>query len=182
LVHLSSDVVRKQLAGRSLHSHQREAFANGLYAPEMTARTYAALRRRAAHRLRAGQGVVLDATYGNPRERAALQRLAQRLGVPLVALVCRADEAVVKRRLAAREGDRSAVSDARLDLWPSLRVAFVEPTEWPDAVSIDTTAPLEACVALAISAVNTVAPSGTAASALSMHHEWNGSSLNELTR
>ena len=46
LEHLSSDVVRKELVGIRPNERRPEPFAAGLYSPEMTERTYAALRRR----------------------------------------------------------------------------------------------------------------------------------------
>jgi uncharacterized protein len=73
LVHLSSDVVRKELAGLRATEHRCEGFERGLYSRASSARTYAALRRRAARYLRRGQSVVLDATYGQPRERRAVR-------------------------------------------------------------------------------------------------------------
>ncbi len=141
LVHLSSDVVRKGLAGLAPSARQPERFREGLYGPAMTRRTYATLRRRAAGWLRRGQSVVLDATYGALAERAAVRRLAARLRARLVVLLCQADEATLLARLAARAADPHAASDARLALWPRLRAAFTEPAELPGVVAIDTTAP-----------------------------------------
>jgi uncharacterized protein len=125
LVHLSSDLLRKELAGRRPTEHRREAFGAGLYAAAATRRTYATLRRRAAHWLGRGRSVVLDATYGRAAERAAVRRLATRLGARLVVFHCRADDATIRARLRARERDPLAVSDARPDLWPALRAASV---------------------------------------------------------
>jgi aminoglycoside phosphotransferase family enzyme/predicted kinase len=150
LVHLSSDVTRKQLVGVPPTEHHPEAFEQGLYRPEMTRRTYAVLRRRAARLLRRGRSVVLDATYGQAVERAAVRRLASRLRVPLVVLVCRADETVLRARLAARADGTETASDARLELWPALMAAFSEPVDLPEAVSVDTTAPLDVTVEQAV--------------------------------
>lgn len=146
LVHLSSDRVRKELAHRASTEHGDDAFRHGMYSAAMTRRTYTTLHRRAARWLRRGQSVVLDATYGNPAERAAIRRLAKRTQVPLRVLVCEADEATLKARLAARAHDPQAVSDARLALWPSLRAAFVEPTELPCALHLDMTQPLDVAI------------------------------------
>ena len=63
LVHLSSDLVRKQLAGLRPTEHRFDAFEAVLYSRANTQRTYASLPRRAASWLRRGQSVVLDATY-----------------------------------------------------------------------------------------------------------------------
>ena len=54
------------------------AFGRGLYDPAMTRRTYATLRGRAARWLRRGYPVVVDATCGQPAQRAALRRVAAR--------------------------------------------------------------------------------------------------------
>jgi aminoglycoside phosphotransferase family enzyme/predicted kinase len=140
LLHLSSDVVRKELAGLRPTDRAGGAFGEGLYDPAMTRRTYAALRRRAARWLRSGHSVVLDATFGSVAERAAVRRLAERSRARLVILVCTTDEATTLARLRAREGDPTVESDARLAQWPALRAAFVPPDELPEAVTIDTTA------------------------------------------
>jgi aminoglycoside phosphotransferase family enzyme/predicted kinase len=136
LVLLSSDLVRKQLAGLTPDRRHHDAFARGLYAPAMTRRTYAALVQRAGHWLRRGHSVVLDATFGSPDERAAARRLAARTKAQLVTFVCRADEEVLVKRLSNRETERKGASDARLELWPQLRAAFVEPTEMEDVISV----------------------------------------------
>jgi uncharacterized protein len=150
LVHLSSDRVRKELARLPPTEHHREGFAQGLYSQAMTRRTYAVLHRRAARWLRQGHSVVLDATYGQPRERASVRRLAERAGARLLMFLCRADEALLRRRLVARETASTTASDARLELWPALRAAFAEPTEAPDSVAIDTSASPEATLAEAL--------------------------------
>jgi predicted kinase len=105
----------------------------------MTRRTYATLHRLAGRWLRRGQSVVLDATYGDPAERAALRRLARRAGVRLVVFVCETDEVTIQQRLAARATDPDVVSDARLTNWPALRDAFRDPIEIRDAVRLDMT-------------------------------------------
>jgi aminoglycoside phosphotransferase family enzyme/predicted kinase len=137
LVHLSSDRVRKDLAGIAPTARHTGSYQAGLYRPAMTRRTYAALHRRAGRWLRRGQSVVLDATYGDPAGRAAAVQLARRTGVRLAVFVCEADEATIRARLAARAADPNTVSDARLTLWPALRDAFVDPAELRHAVRLD---------------------------------------------
>jgi predicted kinase len=157
-VHLSSDVVRKRLVGLGATEHRRERFGRGLYSRANSQRTYAVLRRQAMGWLRQGQSVVLDATYGQPHERVALRRLAQQAGVPLVVLVCQADEATLRARLAARPSDSLTTSDARLSLWPALRAAYVEPCEWSEAVGLDTTRPPDVSLTDALSVIRRARP------------------------
>jgi aminoglycoside phosphotransferase family enzyme/predicted kinase len=149
LVHLSSDWIRKELSGMPPTKHGADPFGRGLYAPGEKRRVYAALRRRAADHLRAGRPVVLDATFGDPSERAQVVRLAERLGARLVTLVCRADEATLRARLAARGGAANSTSDARPELWNALKRAYIEPVDLPAVIDIDTTQPLAIAAARA---------------------------------
>jgi predicted kinase len=114
-----------------------------MYDAAMTRRTYAALRRHAARWLRRDRSVLLDATFGKPEERAKVRRLAQRLDVPLHVLLCRADDATLKARLARRASERGVVSDARLELWPELRAAFKDPEEGEGVQQVDATGTAE---------------------------------------
>jgi predicted kinase len=120
----------------------------------MTRRTYASLSRRAAYWLRGGHSVVLDATYGRPEQRAAVRQLARRMGAGFVALFCRASDDVLRRRLAAREHESAGVSDARLELWPELRAAFVDPRDdMPEVSTISTSGSLRKTVAQAMNVI-----------------------------
>jgi len=134
-------------------AHHFEGFERGLYSRSTSRRVYASLRRQALRWLRRGHSVVLDATYGRPAERAALRQLVRRAGVRLVVLICRADETVLRSRLAARTQDADSTSDARLELWPRLKAAFIEPAELSGAISIDATQPLEQQLDHAIAAL-----------------------------
>jgi predicted kinase len=135
--------VRKQLAGIAPTERVRDASGKGLYRPEMTRCTYAALVRRAGRWLRNGRSVVLDATYASPDERAVVRRLAAsfRAGTRLITFVCRVDDEVLQRRLAARELGPSGPSDARPELWSKLRTASSAPMEMPQAVVVSTVGP-----------------------------------------
>lgn len=153
LVHLSSDVLRKELAGLGARQRGSDAFGRGLYDPAMTRRTYAALRRRAARWLRRGRSVALDATYGRPAERATVRRLAARVGAPLVVIHCQASEATLLARLAARAATGGDASDARPALWPALRAAFTPPDGEPGTVAVDTDRPPAEVVDAALAAI-----------------------------
>ena len=148
LVHVSSDLVRKRLARQQPTAHGGERFGEGLYSQAMTQRTYAQMRRDAARWLRRGQSVVLDATFGKPAEREALRQLAARCDAQLLLAVCRASDATLQARLAARTQDATAVSDARPDLWPALKSAFQAPKadELAAALDVDTEQPMSQAV------------------------------------
>jgi uncharacterized protein len=158
LVHLSSDVMRKHLAGMRPTEHAFDRFEHGLYSPSMSRRTYAGLRRQAARWLRRGQSVVLDGTYGRPSERTALRQLARRNRAHLLLVVCRTDEPILLTRLAARSQDPNTVSDARPELWAGLKRAFVEPADEGGATCVDTTKPPEYGVEQVIRALHADRP------------------------
>jgi uncharacterized protein len=155
IVHVSSDVVRKTTAGVRPTDYRGAAFGQGIYGQATTQRTYAALRRHAARWLRRGRSVVLDATFGSPSERALVRGLAKRLDVPLRILLCRADDATLKARLAGRATEPGVVSDARLELWPELRAAFADPQEDEDVLHIDATGSAEETLQQSLAALRT---------------------------
>jgi uncharacterized protein len=153
LVHLSSDVVRKTMAGVRPTEYRGAAFGQGMYEQATTERTYRALRRHAGRWLRRGRSVVLDATFGSTSERTLVHKFAQRLDVPLRLLLCRADDAVLKARLAGRASERGVVSDARLELWPELRAAFSDPQEDEGVLQIDATGTAEDTLEQSLAAI-----------------------------
>ncbi len=154
LVHLNSDVVRKELAGSQPTERHDDPFGQGLYTAASTHRTYAAMRRRAGQWLGRGRSVVLDATFGDADERSALVRLARRRGTPLLVVECRADHAELRRRLAARRGEAGAASDARAELWPRLLASYTEPAELPDRLAVDSTTPVPRQVGAVLERLN----------------------------
>lgn len=124
---IRSDVQRKRLAGLSPLERGRAADERELYSPEMTARTYSHLQALAEQVLRAGWGVVLDATFLVRAQRLPFRLLARELGIPACVLVCHAASEELERRLLTRTGDPSDATPAVL----RLQLFNVEPPE-PD--------------------------------------------------
>ncbi|MGY4742275.1 bifunctional aminoglycoside phosphotransferase/ATP-binding protein [Streptomyces sp. ATMOS53] len=144
---LSSDRLRKELAGIPPERSAAAAYAEGLYTAEWTARTYAALLDRAAALLASGESVVLDATWSSTEQRVAARRVAERTSADLVALHCQVPGEVSAARLSTRA---PGPSDA--DLAVATAMAAEEPP-WPEAVAVDTSGPLESAVSRALAAV-----------------------------
>lgn len=109
---LNSDVVRKRLAGLSPTARAHAEYRTGIYSEAFTQRTYTALSRQAEEELRAGRGVIIDATCKRRADRRRLLTLGARLGVPVLFVECQASPAVVERRLRLRERQAESVSDA----------------------------------------------------------------------
>jgi aminoglycoside phosphotransferase family enzyme/predicted kinase len=126
---ISSDVVRKRLAGLAPVERRFEPFHGGIYSPEFTERTYAALLDEGRERLRRGQSVVLDASYIRRRHRRAAARLAAEEGAQFACLECRASAGVVRRRLARRLRQGGDPSDARWEIYVAQKRRFERPSE-----------------------------------------------------
>ncbi|MFF6994301.1 AAA family ATPase [Streptomyces sp. NPDC008313] len=144
---LSSDRVRKELAGIPAEQSAAAGYGEGLYTPEWTSRTYATLLGRAAALLSAGESVVLDATWSDTAQREAAQHVAERTSADLVALHCHVPHEVSAARLSTCP---SGASDADLDIAAAMAA---REAAWPEAVAVDTSGPLESAVARALAAV-----------------------------
>ncbi|MFB8754595.1 bifunctional aminoglycoside phosphotransferase/ATP-binding protein [Streptomyces nigra] len=144
---LSSDRLRKELAGIPPEQPAGAAYGEGLYTREWTRRTYDALLDRAATLLGCGESVVLDATWSTEHQREAAQRVAERTSADLVALHCQVPDEVVATRLSSRAPGPS-------DAGPEIAAAMaVREPAWPEAVTVDTSGRLESAVSRALAAV-----------------------------
>jgi hypothetical protein len=123
---VSSDVTRKQLAGVPLQTPGGSA----LYTDDHTRRTYAELIRRARAIASSGRGVVLDATFGDPRTRGAALALARAHDRPFFFVELDCDDRILRDRLQRRT-DGASVSDARADRLAAFRRHYQPPTELP---------------------------------------------------
>jgi aminoglycoside phosphotransferase family enzyme/predicted kinase len=104
---LSSDVLRKRWRGLDLGAKA----PHGDYTLDARTIVYRDLGDRARAAVMAGQGIVIDATFGEPRLRAAfLDALAERQ--PLRALECRTPAATRERWVREREPAGAHGSDA----------------------------------------------------------------------
>src|SRR5688572_29891962 len=122
--YVSSDIVRKQLAGLDPRTHAGAADREGLYAPGMTERVYAELRRRADEHLAAGRAVVVDAMHGFASERAAALAVAAARGVSAVIAELRLDETAALARIDGRAEDPLRTSDATREVYEAQRERF----------------------------------------------------------
>ena len=120
----NSDVIRKRLAGKAPATRAGAGWRAGIYTPEFSAATYAALLDEAAGELEHGNGVIIDATFKEDAERAAMRDLARRMAVPIVFAQCVVSAAQAKARMAARALEPDAVSDATWEIYLQHQAAF----------------------------------------------------------
>ncbi|MDX3189785.1 AAA family ATPase [Streptomyces sp. MN03-5084-2B] len=129
---LQSDRLRKELAGLTPARRPAEGYREGLYDSSHTDATYAELVRRAGELLALGETVVLDASWNAAPHRALAVAAAARTSSPLVAIRCRAPEAIAAQRITTRAG---ALSDATPEI---ARRMAVDADPWPEAHSLST--------------------------------------------
>ena len=130
---LASDRVRKKLAGMSPTTRARESYQSGIYSEEVTRLTYESLLKVADDQLANGQGVIVDATFGNPQYRRLFVNLANRFNVPILFIECRADENTIRERLKKRRDDEHEVSDATCAVYERMRAEYRPLSEIPDS-------------------------------------------------
>ena len=141
LRHISSDINRKKLAGIEPGSPAPAAYAEGLYSPDMTRRTYDAMLGEAEKTLAGGGSVILDATFLKKSDRARALRLAEQYSAEPVIIECRLDEKEAVTRLEQRAAEPGNVSDGCQAVYERQR-ADAEPVdelpEGPNHAIIDT--------------------------------------------
>lgn len=113
---VSSDVVRKGLAGLSPTARVGGADLAALYGREASRRTYDALVAEAEKRLRGGRSVLLDATFLRRQDRWRALNAARRAGAVGVVLRFHLPEEVASERIAARAQAGTDPSDATVEV------------------------------------------------------------------
>ncbi|HUF61397.1 MAG TPA: AAA family ATPase [Verrucomicrobiales bacterium] len=126
---VSSDRVRKALAGVQLCQRGTAEERRTLYSEAMTQRVYDTLCDEAIHTAKDGQNVILDATFSNHRHRDALRRGLERHGLGSVWIVAEASPETALQRLRQRDQEGSAISDARSEDYDRLSSRFEAPAE-----------------------------------------------------
>lgn len=132
----NSDVVRKRLAQVRPTERASADYRAGIYSDAFTRRTYQTLLDEAERNLRAGRGVIVDATFRDPAQRRLFLERATAAGWPLLFIECRAGEKEILRRLEERERTGDRVSDAGREVFLRMREEFVPPDEIPDHMRI----------------------------------------------
>jgi hypothetical protein len=140
---VDADRTRKSLAGVGPEDPLPEKPWQGFYSPELTAKVYEELFRRASAVLSSGRPVILDASFRSRSHRERARNLARENGIPFTFVECRAPEDVCRRRLRERETMRT-VTDARIELFDSFRASFepVDDLSPSERLVVDTGLPL----------------------------------------
>jgi predicted kinase len=139
---LSSDVIRKELAGIPPPERHYDSFAAGLYSPQSTKKTYSEIFRRAGELLDKGHPVVLDASFRKRSDRLAARDLAAEYGAVFLAVECVAPDETIRQRLEKRSRAGS-VSDGRWEIFADIKKDFDPVDELPpdEHLALDTVSP-----------------------------------------
>ncbi|MBI2413733.1 MAG: AAA family ATPase [Deltaproteobacteria bacterium] len=129
---LSTDNIRKELAGLKPTEKARARYGEGIYSTEFTERTYIEMINRAAALLKEGRSVILDATFSKARHVDEAQRAALEAGARSHIIECVAKDDAVKGRFRKRDAEcaMKGISDAGWDVYLKQKEAF-------EAVSMD---------------------------------------------
>lgn len=157
---ISSDRLRKELAGRNPTDPAPASYLDGLYTVERTAEVYQELLQRAENLLARGESVVLDASWTSAAQRDAARAAADRVCGRLVELRCVAPVDVTASRLRTRTGSCS-------DADPAIAAAMSAAMDpWPRATVVRTAAGPAVVLAAALRAVGPLVGAGEGTEAL----------------
>ena len=140
---LTSDEVRKDLAGISHNQHAFARLGEGIYEPSMSDRVYAELIARAQTLLGVGESVVIDASWTTGESRARARTAADFAHAEIVEFRCVLDPDVAAARIERRLADGNDLSDATPEIARRLAAGAAP---WPEAVDLDTSAADELAV------------------------------------
>lgn len=129
---LRSDVIRKEMAGISPHTHAGADYGRGIYTEDMTRRVYEEMVRRAKEITLSGEKVVLDATFLKRWQRDLVRSSFEK---PLF-ILARCGEEEILRRLR----ERIDVSDADERIYFRQKEEFEYPGD-EEFIAVDTEKP-----------------------------------------
>jgi aminoglycoside phosphotransferase family enzyme/predicted kinase len=111
---LRSDIERKRIFGLLPSERPSVELQAKMYNDDASEKTYGRLEELASKILRAGYGVIIDATFLKRHDRDRFHDLAKQAGVAFAILDCQADESTLRQRIADRLARNDDASDADL--------------------------------------------------------------------
>jgi predicted kinase len=128
---VSSDRLRKKLAGLPLGARVTAPPDTGEYSPERRSAIYEAMLQRAAPVVASGRLALLDASFNTAARRDRARRWASERGVPVLLIEVDCEEATALDRLTKRLAAGGSASDAGPELYATSAAGFEPPDEWP---------------------------------------------------
>jgi len=133
---ISTDMIRKELAGIDKYERHHVEYNKGLYSPERMEETYNKVIEKAENQLKKDRNVVLDATFKTKKHRKMVKKMAEKNNSRFIILHCDCPEDVVKKWLDERVKKKS-VSDGRWEIYVKQKDSFEDFEDKNDVISID---------------------------------------------
>jgi hypothetical protein len=130
---IRTDVLRKELLQIAPTEKHHESFGQGIYAGDISRKTYEKAVELAADKIGRGIPVILDASFRCRADRTMAVDMARRLGVPFYVVECACPDDVVKIRLEKRMRDPDNPSDGRWEILQEQKKQYEAVTEIPES-------------------------------------------------
>jgi aminoglycoside phosphotransferase family enzyme/predicted kinase len=137
---LSSDEIRKRLAGVPLTQRTPPELRAKIYSAQMTQQTYRKLLVDGLATLKENRGVILDATFSTRALRKFLWDEYKKANVLFQFVELEVEVNEIKKRLKLRDEKTGETSDARLEDFQKLSAGYEPPSELaPGLIRVSTT-------------------------------------------
>lgn len=113
---IRTDVLRKEMLNIAPAEKHLDAFGEGIYAGDISRKTYEKAIELACEKIRQGKPVIIDASFKSRHDRSLAVDLAHGLHVPLYVIECTCPDDTVKTRLEKRKLDKDNPSDGRWEI------------------------------------------------------------------
>jgi predicted kinase len=151
-----SDMVRKNLVGIPATRRVEVPFGQGIYAPDISGRTYQEMFRQARGHLESGSSVILEGSFMRAMDRQQARDLAAYCQAEIFFILCSCSAEETLRRLAKRSTDSQAISNGRQEILMAQQKVFEPITDLQEVpmLILDTERPLDAILEEIMSFLN----------------------------
>jgi predicted kinase len=153
---LHSDVVRKILAGIPSTQRVEVPYGQGIYAPDISGRTYQEMFCQAQEELQSGSSVILEGSFMRAADRRQARELAARCGAQIFFILCSCPSEETLRRLVRRTADTEAISNGRQEILMAQMEMFepIDDLQEVPVLILDTNRPVKAIFEETLSFLN----------------------------
>jgi uncharacterized protein len=130
---IRTDVLRKELLQINPTQRHHVEFGQGIYSDDISRLTYDKAYEIAGCAIKAGEPVIIDASFKKRSERQKAMQMAQKLDIPFYVIECTCRDEIVKIRLEKRALEKTNASDGRWEIFQEQKRDFDEITEVPAA-------------------------------------------------
>ncbi|UCE73173.1 MAG: AAA family ATPase [Methanomassiliicoccales archaeon] len=127
---LTSDMIRKELAGISPAEHRYVEFDSGIYSEEFTKKTYIHMIEEGKKHILQGRSVILDACFPKKWQREKAKEGAKEVNAHFLCVQFTCPEEEVRERLEKRFESKEGVSDGRWEIYLSQKESFEDVDEF----------------------------------------------------